>query len=117
MGPLPSSSATLRLSASSSPMNAKFSGSAASCAPAAEASASKDSATARFTSTSGPDVICSAATFTPRFPLYEHDVVLIGAVERLDLQTNRPADLTRELRERRGLLRQEKIDHVLVRED
>src|SRR6185437_12384456 len=116
-GPSPSSSATLRLSASSSPMNAKFSGSAARRAPAAAASASSACATARFVATSGPEVICKAATFTPAHPSYENDVVLIGAVERLHLQTDRPADLAGELRERRGLLREQQVDDILVSED
>src|SRR5215469_7647400 len=117
MGPFPSSSATLRLSASSSPMNAKFSGSAARRAPAAAASASSACAIARLVATSGPEVICKAATFTPAHPSYENDVVLIGAVERLHLQANRPADLSGELRERRGFLREQQVDDILVRED
>ena len=61
-GPLPSLSATLRLSASFSPMKEKFSGSAASCAPRAAAASSSTRACSRFSATSGPEVICSAAT-------------------------------------------------------
>src|SRR5215831_11181911 len=63
-GPAPSGSATARLSASFSPMKAKFSGSAARRAPRAAASSSSTPACSRFAATSGPDVICIAATFT-----------------------------------------------------
>src|SRR6185312_775085 len=61
-GPRPSSSATRRLSPSDSPMKAKFSGSTASCAPRLAASSRRARASRELAETSGPDVICIAAT-------------------------------------------------------
>src|SRR6185437_16008132 len=43
------------------PMKAKFSGSAASCAPRPAASSRRARASSRLAETSGPDVICIAA--------------------------------------------------------
>jgi hypothetical protein len=45
-------------------MNEKFSGSTATRAPPARASASRRPAASRFTATSAAEVICSAATLT-----------------------------------------------------
>src|SRR5688500_5977003 len=61
MGPSPGVSATLTLSASLSPMRAKFSGNAARFAPCTRACSSKLRAEARFASTSGVEVIWRTA--------------------------------------------------------
>jgi hypothetical protein len=63
MGPAPGLSATARRSASFAPMMAKFSGSTASTAPPAAASASSVPATPMLWVTSGPEFICMVATF------------------------------------------------------
>src|SRR5687768_17080428 len=67
MGPSPGVSATLTLSASQSPMMAKFSGNAARLAPSTRARSSSVRAEARFASTSGVEVICSTAALITRY--------------------------------------------------
>src|SRR5580700_7394582 len=54
--------------------------------------------------------------FTDVHALHEYDVVMIHAVEGLDLQADRPADLRLEFAQGGGLLIEEAIHDVLMRE-
>src|SRR5450830_1600515 len=69
MAPCPSGSALPTLSLSLMPMMGQYSGNSTSLAPVAAASATRRRAVARFSSTTGVETICTAATIDIGSPL------------------------------------------------